>query len=118
MSTELPLDVAVILEQSSGQIAVAEMILDEFTAQIPDDVANIEANLSNGDFLAASKSAHRLKGSAGTLGGKKLYTLCTDVELAGKEGRGDDMKKLFEDLKVEAELCKEAIPAVKAAIGC
>ena len=118
MSTELPLDTAVILEQTGGQTVVAGMILDEFASQIPIDIAGIETNISSDDFLAASKSAHRLKGSAGTLGGKKLYALCSDMEIAGKEGRGDDMKKMFEDLKVEAQLCLEAIPAVKTALGC
>ncbi|GHT27865.1 hypothetical protein FACS18942_07710 [Planctomycetales bacterium] len=117
MSTELPLDTAVILEQTGGKAEIAALVLDEFAIQIPADIAEIETTLAKGDLIAASKAAHRLKGSAGTLGGTKLHPLCAAVELAGKEGRADDIKKLFEDLKAEAKICENAIPAVKAALG-
>lgn len=115
-SVSLPINIATLMEQCGGMAAVANSVFDEFLTQVPVDVAEMDAKLAAGDLLAASKSAHRLKGTAGVLGAEKLYALCAAVELAGKESRGDDASHSLAELKVEAQRCIDAVPAARESV--
>jgi HPt (histidine-containing phosphotransfer) domain-containing protein len=116
MSSELPFSIEMLMDQCGGTKMVAEMVLDEFLNQVPTDTAEMEANLTSGDLLALSKAAHRLKGTAATLGASKLHPLCAALELAGKQGNAEESAKIYPELKAEAQRCVDSVPAAKAAL--
>ena len=115
MSTDnLPFSMNFLLEQCGGAKAVVEMVLDEFLNQVPTDTAEMETGMAGGDLMAAGKAAHRLKGTAGTIGAGKLHPLCASMEMACKEGKGDEAARIYVDLKAEAQACVDAVPTAKA----
>lgn len=109
----LPISLDTIMEQCGGMAAVVETILDEFLVQAATDVSEMEEKLANGDLLTVSKAAHRLKGTAGVLGAAKLHSLCSAVELAGKEGRTADVVRSLNELKAETQVCVDAVPDIR-----
>ena len=100
-----------VLEQCGGNKMIAMAVLDEFVNQVPTDIGDMESSLASGNLLAASKAAHRLKGTAGVLGAARLYPLCAEMELTSKTGNAEKSAELFAELKAEAQKCVEAVPA-------
>ena len=109
----LPISIETLMEQCGGMAPVVSSVLEEFLTQVSTDVGEMETKLAGGDPLAASKAAHRLKGTAGVLGASKLHSLCAAVEMAGREGRTDDAVQSLTELKVEAQNCVDAIPIIR-----
>lgn len=105
------------MEQCGGSKTVVDMVLDEFLTQVPNDTAEMEACMASGDLATASKAAHRLKGTAGTIGAEKLHPLCAAMELACKEGKAQEANSIYAELKKEAQLCVDAVPIAKAKIS-
>ncbi|MDR2114858.1 MAG: Hpt domain-containing protein [Planctomycetaceae bacterium] len=116
MSSELPFSMETLMEQCGGSKIVVESVLDEFLKQVSVDTAEMETCLASGDLLTVSKASHRLKGTAGVLGASKLHPLCAALELAGKQGNAADAAQIYNELKVEAQRCVEAVPAAKEKI--
>ncbi|MDR2439570.1 MAG: Hpt domain-containing protein [Planctomycetaceae bacterium] len=114
MSSELPFSMETLMEQCGGSKVVVESVLDAFLEQVPTDINEMETCLASGDLLTASKAAHRLKGTAGVLGASKLHPLCASLELAGKQANADEAAKIYNELKVEAQQCVDAVPVAKA----
>jgi HPt (histidine-containing phosphotransfer) domain-containing protein len=114
MNNELPFSMETLMEQCGGMTSVVVSVLDAFLEQVPTDTNEMETCLANGDLLTVSKAAHRLKGTAGILGASKLHPLCAALELAGKQGNADEAAKIYNELKTEAQLCIDAVPAAKA----
>ncbi|MDR0336079.1 MAG: Hpt domain-containing protein [Planctomycetaceae bacterium] len=114
MSSELPFSMETLMEQCGGSKMVVESVLNEFLVQVPNDTTEMENQLANGDLLAVSKAAHRLKGTASVLGASKLHPLCAALELAGKQGNADESAKIYSELKIVAQQCVDAVPVAKA----
>lgn len=113
-SGNLPFNMDFLLEQCGGAKTVVEMVLDEFLNQVPTDTAEMEAGMAGGDLMSASKAAHRLKGTAGTIGAEKLHPLCASMEIACKEGKADEATAIYAELKTEAQVCVDAVPTAKS----
>lgn len=117
-STQIPFNLATVLEQCGGKAEIVGMVLDEFLNQVPTDMGEMEAGITAGNFLTASKMAHRLKGTAGVLGATKLYALCAAMEQACKaDSPQQEAARLYAELKTESAACVEAVPAAKTALG-
>ncbi|MDR2171610.1 MAG: Hpt domain-containing protein [Planctomycetaceae bacterium] len=108
--SEFPFSTENILEQCGGNAATAIIVLDEFLNQAPADEAEMLAGLNNNTLITTSKAAHKLKGTAGVLGAEKLHAICAALEIAAKEERTEDAKKLFADLQTESKRCVEYVP--------
>jgi HPt (histidine-containing phosphotransfer) domain-containing protein len=111
--SDFPFSVENTLEQCGGNADVAATVLDEFLNQVPADVAEMQDGFNQNSLITTSKAAHRLKGTAGVLGADKLHPLCAALEIAAKENRANDAKKLFDELKTEAKRCVDYVPAAK-----
>ncbi|MDR2762465.1 MAG: Hpt domain-containing protein [Planctomycetaceae bacterium] len=111
--SEFPFSVENILEQCGGNAGVAGDVLKEFLNQAPVDESEMKNGIDGNSLLATSKAAHRLKGTAGVLGADNLHALCAALEIAGKDGRADDAKKLFNDLQAEIKRCIDYVPVVQ-----
>ena len=110
-SDSLPFTMATVVAQCGGNKMVAGAVLEEFLCQVPTDIGEMETGLANGDLIAASKAAHRLKGTAGVLGAVRLHPLCTDMETISKSGDATKSAEIFVELKTEAQKCVDAVPA-------
>jgi HPt (histidine-containing phosphotransfer) domain-containing protein len=111
--SDFPFSVENILEQCGGNAAIAATVLDEFLNQVPTDEAEMLDGFNQNTLITTSKAAHRLKGTAGVLGADKLHPLCAALEVAAKENRVNDAKKLFDELKAEAKRCIDFVPTAK-----
>lgn len=110
------MDAATLLMQCGGKKEIAGMVLDEFVTQTPDDVSAIVKAIEAGDTTAASKAAHRLKGTAGVIGAHELHKLCFDVELAGKNGDLAAAQAAFVPLEAEVKKCLDFVPTARASL--
>jgi len=105
--------VAFLLAQVGGSAETAVLVLEEFVSQTPLDIENIEKYLGAGDLTAASKVAHSLKGSSGTIGAKGLHQVAADLEMACRESDAEKANTLFAQLKQEAKRCLDFVPELK-----
>ncbi|MDR1289964.1 MAG: Hpt domain-containing protein [Planctomycetaceae bacterium] len=111
--SEFPFSVENILEQCGGSAGTSVIVLGEFLNQVPVDEAEMQDGFNNNTLITTSKAAHRLKGTAGVLGAEKLHALCAALEVAAKEERAEDAKKIFDDLKIESKRCIDYVPTAK-----
>jgi HPt (histidine-containing phosphotransfer) domain-containing protein len=117
MSDDFPFKIETLLEQCGGSKDVGAMIFDEFLIQVAADTKEIENCIASGDLVQAGKVGHRLKGTAGVLGATTLHALCFTIEMAGKDGKAEEIAKTYPDLKAEAERCVAAVPEARNRLG-
>lgn len=109
----MPFSIEELVKMCGGNKVVVEAVMDEFLTQVPDDTAVMEQGMSGGELMDASRAAHRLKGTAGTFGAEKLHSLCAQMELLCKEGKGEEAATVYAELKAEALACVDAIPQAR-----
>lgn len=63
--------------------------------------------INHNDIEELIKNVHSLKGSSGTMGAKKIFSLCGDFELSIRTGKKDNIKRVIEDLSDELSLVHE-----------
>jgi len=85
---EIPgLDVRRGLNCVGGRRETYLRLLWQLVTEHGNDVAAIRCQLEGGDAIAARRSAHSLKGAAGTLGAARLQAAAGELELAIHDGR-------------------------------
>jgi len=87
--------------------AVAEMMRGDAGVAL----AELRAAVAAGDALTIGRTAHRLKGSAGTIGLRRVQTLCHHLE---HRGRGKKLDEVGSLLKALEQAVHEALPALAA----
>jgi len=68
--------------------AIAQKLLNEYLKTLPGDVAKLKEAIDGGDYPAAAKLAHSIKGASGNLRVNKIFQLAGDLEqtLKGADG--------------------------------
>ena len=82
-----PLDFEVLQRLTQGDAEKTARYLSMFTSSAIDDLARIKQAIDRQDLNAASSLAHRIKGSARTLGARRFADACAALE---KLKRADD----------------------------
>ena len=59
---------------------VAQKLLDEFIKTLPSDVMQLGKTIDDGDFSAAAKMAHSIKGASGNLRVNRIFQLASELE--------------------------------------
>lgn len=72
-----------------GQPDIVREVLTVFLADAPTRLAAIDDAIRAGDAQAIHRTAHTLKGAAGSIGATALQARCRELEEAGKEGTLD-----------------------------
>jgi two-component system sensor histidine kinase/response regulator len=123
--TETPLeiagiDVASALKRTGGNRGRYESLLRRFTQQQAKAVEAIRESLSSGDVATAERTAHSLKGAAGTLGAMAVSAAAAKAEQAIRTGQGIDtaLTALSVDLSKGVEAILTALPERGPASGC
>jgi HPt (histidine-containing phosphotransfer) domain-containing protein len=72
-----------------GQIELFARMLSLFAARQDGDMTTLRNAMGSGDWSAARRIAHSLKGNAATLGASELHALATRLETAIRNGAAD-----------------------------
>lgn len=112
--SELPvLDSAVVsgLRQLTppGEPDVLAEVLNLFLVEVPPRMDRLRNAWAAGNIEQVHRAAHSLKGSAGTIGARRLYEVCRQLDTRGKSADLAGMATLVDALgaefdKVEAEI--------------
>jgi two-component system sensor histidine kinase/response regulator len=84
------IDVRAGLKRTGGNLQRYETLLRKFAEQQADTAEAIQAALDIGDAATVERTAHSLKGAAGTLGAVALAEAAANAETAIKTGQGID----------------------------
>ena len=84
------IDVRAGLKRTGGDRRRYEALLRKFAEQQRDAAKAMRAFLANNDTATAERTAHSLRGAAGTLGAAALMEVAANAETAVKTGRGVD----------------------------
>ena len=80
-AVEIPeLDYELGLKQMSGNVAVYDKLLKQFSASAESELNKLQQLLAHGDHEKSRRLAHTLKGSAGTLGASRLHNRAAALE--------------------------------------
>ena len=98
MTTELPLlDDSVLTELRASIGGDEEFVRDlvsTFLAEEPANLQQIVDAAARGDAEAIVRPAHTLKSSSAAIGAARLSAISRQIELAGREGRTDELATL------------------------
>jgi HPt (histidine-containing phosphotransfer) domain-containing protein len=111
---EPTLDVAALgtfreLDAASGGDFAGELI-DEFLREAVTQVAQLREAAGRGDASAARAAAHRLKGSALTMGARRLAALCDRAEQRD-HAREDGTSAIAAAIETELDRVRAALAA-------
>jgi HPt (histidine-containing phosphotransfer) domain-containing protein len=81
-------------------------IVEMFVEEMPERVANLLSQLDSGDIEALRRTAHQLKGAAGSYGFDIISPSAAKVEAAIRDGESE--QRLRETVDALVDLCKRA----------
>jgi HPt (histidine-containing phosphotransfer) domain-containing protein len=113
-SSDAPIDRARIEELAGNADGVA-YVLGEVEAGARHDILALRAALANGDIAALRLVAHRIKGSALTIGAKRAAEAATSLERAGEASDKAELSRAVQVLTEELNSVLDAAHAVPGA---
>ena len=87
------------LQRMMDDTDLARMILNEFLNDIPGQITTLKTLVGQKETADAGDQAHKIKGAASNVGGKKLAKVASDMEKAGKSGEQEILIKLLPELE-------------------
>ncbi|MBA3032272.1 MAG: response regulator [Gammaproteobacteria bacterium] len=98
----LAVDVNVLKVQIGNDMAIVCEFLQDFRASATMIAAELAAASAAGDAAQVGAQAHKLKSAARAVGAQALAELCTELETAGRAGRGQELPAIM--LKLDKEM--------------
>jgi HPt (histidine-containing phosphotransfer) domain-containing protein len=98
----------------AGQPDIVREVLTVFLADAPVRLAAIDDAIRDGDAQAIQRSAHALKGAAGSIGALGLQARCRDLEECGKARALDGTSELGRGIRDEFERVRVEIAEILA----
>lgn len=92
-------DMDMLLQSTCDDKELAGQVVAVFLADIPVQIADLDAALIAGDAKTAERVAHSIKGAAATVGGEALREVALACEQCGREGRLDEVRSEMAELK-------------------
>ena len=87
------------LQRMMDDTDLAHLILSEFLKDIPTQIDNLRTMVEENTTAAAGDQAHKIKGAASNVGGKKLAEVASNMEKAGKSGEQEMLIKWLPELE-------------------
>jgi HPt (histidine-containing phosphotransfer) domain-containing protein len=103
------LDRASLLDRLMGDETVADLILQGFVADIPQQITTLQTYLQAGDVQQATRQAHTIKGAAANVGAEALRVLALAMETAGRAGDLGSMRAYSDQLDPTFKHLQQAI---------
>ena|GEM_PF-6739820 len=79
-------------------VETAAEFLNDYLAQLPDEIANLKNSIENNDFVTGAALAHSLKGTSGNLRIMPLHKIMAELEQALKSPEAGMVAQLMLDL--------------------
>jgi CheY-like chemotaxis protein len=99
------LDMTILAElrqlEQDGEQGLLRELLEVFQVQAPEEVARLRAAVQAGDTGAFKSVAHRLKGTAATVGARAVALRCRELEVLGRSGSLKGALELLQQLEEE-----------------
>jgi PAS domain S-box-containing protein len=111
---ESPVDMEDAMQRFDNEQEFFREMLHQFLNLLPGQVEKIEEALAAGDTATVQKTAHNIKGSAGTLSARRIYSIVLEMEESGRAGDLSGMRALLEDMKCEIGLLGEFASSLEA----
>ena len=88
-------------------------LIELFINTTTSDIDKLRTAINNGDFNAAEKAAHSIKGAASSLGLMEISDEAKKIEYAGKEGQGTITALSADELEVILDRIRENFKTYK-----
>ena len=88
--------------EAAGQDFLGELV-EQFVRDSETLLVEMRSALKAGDAVSASRIAHKIKGSAGQLGGRRLSSSCARMETNASEGDLEEALESLHDVEVDYE---------------
>jgi PAS domain S-box-containing protein len=92
-----------------GDLELLREVVAIFWEECPHLLAGIDDAIISGDAVALERTAHRLKGSVGNFGARKVYDLALKLETMGKTGDLANADKASAELREALERLREPL---------
>lgn len=101
-------DMEMLLQSTCDDKELAGQVVGVFLADIPIQLADLEAALAGGDAKTAERVSHSIKGASATVGGEALREVAYACEQFGRDGKLDELRTRMAELReCYADLEKE-----------
>jgi PAS domain S-box-containing protein len=111
---EPPIDYQEAVEELLGDYDLVNSLIAEFLERIESDVLTLREALSAEEMEPLRKTAHRLRGGAGSLRAMPLSRVAGELEVAAEAGSLEESRKYLEQLEAEHIRLKEFRPPQSA----
>jgi len=97
----LPVDLDKALQRVEGDRAFFQEMLQHFVTSLPDQIKTFALVLEEGDAEKLAQQAHRLKGSAATLGAEGIASVALRLEHIGRDNSLEEAGQVLCELEGE-----------------
>jgi CheY-like chemotaxis protein/HPt (histidine-containing phosphotransfer) domain-containing protein len=113
-STEPVFDHAGTLARMMGDEELVREVIEDFLVDAHVQIERFKAQVASGDVERACAQAHQLKGTAANVGGMALRALAAEMELAGKAGSMESIRRRLPELDQRFAQLKSKMEAALA----
>ncbi len=110
---ESPVDMEDAMDRFDNERGFFLEMLEQFLKLLPDQVKEIADAIGSGDADTVQKTAHNIKGSAGTLSARRLHSIVLEMEEAGRAGDLGGMPSLLTELRSEIGRLEVCVSSMK-----
>lgn len=97
---ELPiLDEEYLSEVSEGDVHFEKELFHDFFDLVPELISSFEKAIEENDADQAHRAAHSLRGSARSIGAKRVGSVCDSIVIKTREADLSNMDSLLEQLR-------------------
>jgi len=99
----------VFLQCMMGDEEFARKVATRFLQDLPELITELKQRVAQADLPSVCKQAHKIKGSAGNVGGEALKAVALEMEKAGKAGDLTGVTSRIPELELQTARLKEAL---------
>lgn len=101
-----------------GKIELVQSVLSAFVRQVDEDIPQLIKNLESGDFEAAEKTAHRIKGASANVAAEDICETAGRIETFAREQQPAEVAVEVEQLKDEwKQYVQQTASFISGAVG-
>ncbi len=96
------------LDTLGGGSTLKRELIDLYLDREPGQIEELRVAIDAGDAKALRMAAHKLKGSAATMGAQKMASCCNDLELAARDEKLGGAEEMLKQIRIaSARACHE-----------
>ncbi len=100
-TNESAIDFDALAARCLGDASLVSRVLAKFTKQLDEDLGNLARSLRNHNLVEAAETAHRIKGSTGSVEAMRLHRSAGEMEEYAIAGRIEEAMHVFVQMQME-----------------